>query len=81
MQSRTHHETGLRHKGNYERYIRDIYKKGITEKKDKRDEAREIERIEAVRPLPYFPLFHQCLPLPLLNSYHIPTAPYTDAYP
>ncbi|GAA6008683.1 hypothetical protein JCM10207_001685 [Rhodosporidiobolus poonsookiae] len=45
--SRTHHETGLRHKGNYERYIRDIYKKGITEKKEAREEAKEMERIEA----------------------------------
>ncbi|GAA5982418.1 hypothetical protein JCM11641_006977 [Rhodosporidiobolus odoratus] len=45
--SRTHHETGLRHKGNYERYIRDIYKKGMTEKKEAREEAREVQRIEA----------------------------------
>ncbi|GAA5868536.1 hypothetical protein JCM8547_003178 [Rhodosporidiobolus lusitaniae] len=45
--SRTHHETGLRHKGNYERYIRDIYKKGITEKKEAREEKAEIARIEA----------------------------------
>ncbi|GAA5840625.1 hypothetical protein JCM11251_004172 [Rhodosporidiobolus azoricus] len=45
--SRTHHETGLRHKGNYERYIRDMYKKGITEKKEAKEEAKEIARIEA----------------------------------
>ncbi|GAA6040676.1 hypothetical protein JCM8097_000871 [Rhodosporidiobolus ruineniae] len=45
--SRTHHETGLRHKGNYERYIRDMYKKGITERKEAKEEKAEIARIEA----------------------------------
>ncbi|BGP23106.1 WW domain-binding protein 4 [Rhodotorula toruloides] len=45
--SRIHHETGLRHKGNYERYIRDIYKKGMQEKKDRREEAEEVARVEA----------------------------------
>ena len=51
-QSRTHHETGLRHKGNYERYIRDIYKKGERDNRDKAQEAKEIARIDAVRSLP-----------------------------
>ncbi|GAA6058773.1 hypothetical protein JCM10212_001889 [Sporobolomyces blumeae] len=45
--SRIHHETGLRHKGNYERYIRDIYKRGAKDAKDKREEEKEIKRIEA----------------------------------
>jgi len=38
----------LRHKGNYERYIRDIYKRGARAEKDKVEEAREIARIDAV---------------------------------
>ncbi|GAA5866851.1 hypothetical protein JCM3774_001821 [Rhodotorula dairenensis] len=45
--SRLHHETGLRHKGNYERYIRDIYKKGAQQKRDRADEAKELARVEA----------------------------------
>ncbi|GAA5933276.1 hypothetical protein JCM1841_006576 [Sporobolomyces salmonicolor] len=49
--SRTQHETGLRHKGNYERYIRDIYKKGDRDRKDKAEEAKEIARIEAAAQL------------------------------
>lgn len=48
-QSRIHHETGLRHKGNYERYIREVYRKGMTDKKDRAHEARELARVEAVR--------------------------------
>ena len=47
-QSRILHETGLKHKGNYERFIRDIYKRGERDQKDKAEEAREIARIEAV---------------------------------
>lgn len=47
-QSRLHHETGLRHKGNYERFIRDIYKRGEKDKKDKAEEATEMARMEAV---------------------------------
>ncbi|GAA6010961.1 hypothetical protein JCM11491_005883 [Sporobolomyces phaffii] len=45
--SRIQHETGFRHKGNYERYIRDIYKRGARDAKDKVEEAREIARIDA----------------------------------
>ncbi|KAK4703009.1 WW domain-binding protein 4, partial [Phenoliferia sp. Uapishka_3] len=45
--SRALHETGLRHKGNYERFIRDIYKRGARNEKDKAEESRELERIEA----------------------------------
>ncbi|GAA5912509.1 uncharacterized protein JCM6883_005925 [Sporobolomyces salmoneus] len=45
--SRIQHETGLRHKGNYERYIRDIYKRGAKDQKDKIEESKEIARIEA----------------------------------
>ncbi|GAA5853565.1 hypothetical protein JCM5353_007784, partial [Sporobolomyces roseus] len=45
--SRTQHETGFRHKGNYERYIRDIYKRGARDQKDKNEEAKEIARIDA----------------------------------
>lgn len=48
MQSRILHETGLKHKGNYERFIRDIYKKGERDQRDKAHEASEMARIEAV---------------------------------
>ncbi|GAA5834775.1 hypothetical protein JCM9279_007104 [Rhodotorula babjevae] len=45
--SKIHHETGFRHKGNYERYIREVYRKGMTDKKDRAEEARELARVEA----------------------------------
>ncbi|GAA5917324.1 hypothetical protein JCM8208_005014 [Rhodotorula glutinis] len=45
--SRIHHETGFRHKGNYERYIREVYRKGMTDKKDRAEEAKELARVEA----------------------------------
>ncbi|KAM0754569.1 hypothetical protein T439DRAFT_377031 [Meredithblackwellia eburnea MCA 4105] len=45
--SRAHHDNGFRHKGNYERYIHNIYKKGAKIEKDKKEEAAEIARIEA----------------------------------
>lgn len=48
----------MRHKGNYERYIRDIYKKGAQQKKDRAEEAKELARVEAVSRLghpPYTP--------------------------
>ncbi|KAJ3844145.1 hypothetical protein F5878DRAFT_526350 [Lentinula raphanica] len=44
--SRQHHENGLRHKGNRERYIRGLYKEGEKRKKDLDDEKREMARIE-----------------------------------
>jgi hypothetical protein len=47
--SRQHHEGGLRHKGNVERHIRDIYKTSEKRKKDAAEEEREIRRIDAVR--------------------------------
>ncbi|KAG9125045.1 hypothetical protein FRC07_009188 [Ceratobasidium sp. 392] len=45
--SRQHHEGGLRHKGNVERYIRDIYKTSEKRKKDAAEEERELKRINA----------------------------------
>ncbi|CUA66768.1 hypothetical protein RSOLAG22IIIB_00216 [Rhizoctonia solani] len=45
--SRQHHENGLRHKGNVERYIRDIYKTSEKKKKDAAEEEREMKRIDA----------------------------------
>ncbi|KAF9527296.1 hypothetical protein CPB83DRAFT_399937 [Crepidotus variabilis] len=44
--SRQHHENGMRHKGNLERFIRGIYKSGEKQKKDKEEEAREMKRVE-----------------------------------
>jgi WW domain-binding protein 4 len=47
--SRRQHETGLRHQGNRERFIRGLYKDGERRKKDLEDEKREIARVELVR--------------------------------
>ncbi|KAG0144067.1 hypothetical protein CROQUDRAFT_660416 [Cronartium quercuum f. sp. fusiforme G11] len=44
--SRSQHENGLRHKGNLERYIRDIYKKEERTQHESREEARAIAKIE-----------------------------------
>ncbi|PPQ98199.1 hypothetical protein CVT26_003451 [Gymnopilus dilepis] len=44
--SRRQHESGLRHKGNLERYIRGIYKAGEKQKKDLEEEKREMKRVE-----------------------------------
>ncbi|KAF9447948.1 hypothetical protein P691DRAFT_670391 [Macrolepiota fuliginosa MF-IS2] len=44
--SRQHHENGLRHKGNVERFIRGIYKAGEKKKKDQEEEKREMARVE-----------------------------------
>lgn len=46
--SRQHHENGLRHKGNRERFIRGLYKDGEKRKKDSEEEKREMARIELV---------------------------------
>ncbi|CAE6431357.1 unnamed protein product [Rhizoctonia solani] len=45
--SRQHHESGQRHKGNVDRYIRDIYKTSEKKKKDAAEEEREMKRIDA----------------------------------
>ncbi|KAH9460080.1 hypothetical protein Pst134EB_008283 [Puccinia striiformis f. sp. tritici] len=44
--SRAQHENGLRHKGNLERYIRDIYKKEDRAQKERADEASQVSKIE-----------------------------------
>ncbi len=46
--SRQHHENGLRHKGNVERFVRGLYKAGEKRKKDAEEEKREMRRIEQV---------------------------------
>ena len=46
--SRNHHESGMRHKGNLERFIRGIYKTGEKRKKDLEEERREMARVEQV---------------------------------
>ena len=48
--SRRQHETGLKHKGNVERFVRGLYKAGEKRKQDLDEEKREIARIEKVRP-------------------------------
>ena len=44
--SRRHHESGLRHKANAERALRDTYRKGERERKEADQARREMERIE-----------------------------------
>lgn len=53
--SRQHHENGLRHKGNVERFVRGLYKAGEKRKKDAEEEKREMRRIEQVRFYSLFP--------------------------
>lgn len=45
--SRSHHENGMRHKGNKERFVKGLYKVGAQRKKDQEDEAREMKHVEA----------------------------------
>ncbi|WVQ84351.1 hypothetical protein IAT38_006503 [Cryptococcus sp. DSM 104549] len=45
--SRKQHETGLKHIGAKERFIRDLYKGGERAKREKAEEAAEMARIEA----------------------------------
>lgn len=47
--SRRQHETGLRHKGNVERFVRGLYKEGERRKHDLEEEKREMARVEQVR--------------------------------
>jgi WW domain-binding protein 4 len=46
--SRQQHENGLRHKGNKDRFIRELYKAGEKRKKDKDEEDKEMKRVEQV---------------------------------
>ncbi|EJD03320.1 uncharacterized protein FOMMEDRAFT_55883, partial [Fomitiporia mediterranea MF3/22] len=45
--SKRQHESGLRHKGNRERFVRNLYKQGERRNKDLEEERREMARIEA----------------------------------
>jgi len=44
--SRTQHESGLRHQGNKERYVRQIYKSGEKRKRDLEEEKREMLAVD-----------------------------------
>ncbi|KAG8788577.1 hypothetical protein FRC15_003458 [Serendipita sp. 397] len=44
--SRSHHENGLRHQGNKERFIRSLYKTGEKKKREEAEEKKELARIE-----------------------------------
>jgi hypothetical protein len=44
--SRQHHENGLRHKGNVERFIRGLYKGSEKRKKELEEEKRDMARVE-----------------------------------
>ena len=46
--SRRQHESGLRHIGNRDRYVRGLYKQGERKKKDLEEEKREMARVEQV---------------------------------
>jgi WW domain-binding protein 4 len=46
--SRQQHENGLRHQGNRERFIRNIYKASEKKKKDLEEEKKELARIDQV---------------------------------
>jgi WW domain-binding protein 4 len=65
--SRQHHENGLRHKGNVERFVRGLYKVGEKRKKDADEEKREMRRIEQVC---FYSFFHSSLS----NSLHAKAA-------
>jgi WW domain-binding protein 4 len=60
--SRQHHENGMRHKGNTERFIRGLYKAGEKRQKDLEEEKRDMARVEQASSLPvefiFFP--HEC---------------------
>ena len=47
--SRAQHENGMRHKGNKDKYIKDLYRKGAQDAKDKVDLERQLAAIGAVR--------------------------------
>ncbi|EIN11661.1 hypothetical protein PUNSTDRAFT_98839 [Punctularia strigosozonata HHB-11173 SS5] len=44
--SRSQHENGLRHKGNKERFVRNLYKTSEKKKQDAEEEQREMARVE-----------------------------------
>ena len=50
--SRRQHESGLRHTGNVERFVRGLYKAGEKRKQDQEEEKREMARVERVRDFP-----------------------------
>lgn len=51
--SRQHHESGGRHKGNVERALQNLYKKGERERKDAQAAKREMDRIERLAAASY----------------------------
>ncbi|KIO18822.1 hypothetical protein M407DRAFT_246377 [Tulasnella calospora MUT 4182] len=51
--SRKQHEDGLRHKGNKDRFIRDLYKQGEKKKKEKAEADREMKAIDAAATAAY----------------------------
>lgn len=48
--SRRQHESGLRHKGNVERFVRGLYKEGEKRKQDREEEKRDMARVEQASP-------------------------------
>jgi WW domain-binding protein 4 len=45
--SRSHHENGMRHQGNKERFVKGLYKAGEKKKKDDEEERRSMKTVEA----------------------------------
>ncbi|TIB77496.1 hypothetical protein E3Q18_01712 [Wallemia mellicola] len=46
--SRAQHENGLKHKGNKDKFIRNIYKRSQQDQKDRAFEERELRRLEGI---------------------------------
>ena len=45
--SRAHHENGMRHQGNKERFVKGLYKAGEKKKKEEEEERREMKNVDA----------------------------------
>lgn len=45
--SRSHHENGMRHQGNKERFVKGLYKAGEKKKKEDEEERRSMKSVEA----------------------------------
>ncbi|KAG8983617.1 hypothetical protein FRB90_005869 [Tulasnella sp. 427] len=51
--SRKQHEDGLKHKGNKDRFVRDLYKQGEKKKKEQAENEREMKAIDAAAAAAY----------------------------
>src|SRR6266702_71260 len=87
--SRQHHENGLRHKGNVERFVRGLYKAGEKQKKDGDDEDRTgmrsifpllfLRLTVALKRLPVPPLLRMLAPVER-STHHLQMRPLVQAH-